>query len=76
MAANFDELGKEVRALSSREKAMLARTLIEDLNPVVDKGAEQLWIEEAQTRYQAYRAGELEAASGEKAIQRARQRLK
>lgn len=76
MATNFADLEKEALALSSREKATLARALIEALDSAVDAGAEKLWIEEAQRRYQAYKSGELEAASGEEAMQRARQRLK
>ncbi|MBI2994133.1 MAG: addiction module protein [Gammaproteobacteria bacterium] len=76
MSANFDELEKEALALSSREKARLARALIDDLDPATDEGAEKFWIEEAQRRYDAYLAGELGIASGEEAMQRARQRLK
>ena len=76
MSTNFDELEKEARQLHPREKAKLARTLIDDLDSVVDEDAEELWIEEAQRRYKAYRAGELEATAGEEAMQRARQRLK
>ena len=75
MSANFKELEKEVRALGTREKAALARTLIEDLDETLDQGAEQLWIEEAQRRYQAYHAGALGSVPGEEAMQRARQRL-
>lgn len=76
MSTNFKELEKEARALGSREKAALARTLIEDLDATLDRDAEQLWIEEAQRRYKAYLSGELKAVPGEEAMQRARQRLK
>ena len=76
MATNFDELEKEALALSSREKAMLARTLIDDLDPIADPGAEELWIQEAKRRHEAYRSGGMETASMEEAMQRARQRLK
>ena len=76
MSTNFDELEKEARALNVREKAKLARALIDDLDAAADEGVEELWIEEAQRRYQAYRNGELETASAEEAMQRARQRLK
>lgn len=76
MTANFKELEKEVRALGSREKAALARTLIDDLDKNLDPGAEQLWIEEAQRRYQAYQTGDLKSVPGEEAMQRARHRLK
>lgn len=76
MSINFKELEKEIRALGSREKAALARTLIEDLDATLDQDAEQLWIEEAQRRYNAYLSGELEAIPGKEAMQRARERLK
>ena len=76
MTKSFEKLEKEARALSSREKAALARTLIEDLDSAGDENVEEIWIEEAQRRYEAYRAGHLEAVPGEEAMQRARQRLK
>ena len=76
MTTNFKELEKEVRALDSREKAALARTLIEGLDENLDQGAEQLWIEEAQRRYQAYQTGKLRPVPGEEAMQRARHRIK
>jgi len=76
MASNFEKLERDVRALSSREKAVLTRMLIEDLDPTVDENVEEMWIEEAQRRYEAYRAGNLKAVRGDEAIRRARQRLK
>ncbi|MCZ6803220.1 MAG: addiction module protein [Proteobacteria bacterium] len=76
MATNFEELKKEVQSLSMQEKATLAHTLIEDLDNVVDEDVEALWIEEAQTRYEAYHRGDLQAIPGEEAMQRVRQRLK
>jgi len=59
-----------------KEKAALARVLIEDLDMSVDKDVERLWIEEAQRRYQAYLKGELEALPGEDVMKRARERLR
>lgn len=50
MSALFDELEKQARGLSPQEKASLARILIEELDPAVDAGVEQLWIDEAQRR--------------------------
>lgn len=76
MATRFKELEKQARALSARERAALARVLIEDLDPSVDPGAEQLWIDEAQRRYDAFTAGKLKALPGEEVMRRARQRLK
>ena len=51
MSAQFDEIEKQARSLPLKEKAALARVLIEELDTSVDANAEQLWIAEAQRRY-------------------------
>jgi hypothetical protein len=61
MSALFDELEKQARTLPANEKATLARILIEQLDPSLDAEVEQLWVAEAQRRYEAFRKGELEA---------------
>ena len=76
MSAQFDDIEKQARSLPMKEKAALARVLIEDLDMSVDKDVERLWIEEAQRRYQAYLKGELEALPGEDVMKRARERLR
>jgi hypothetical protein len=53
----------------------LAPILIEELDPATDVGVEQVWIEEAQRRYEAYRTGELEAIPGDVVMRNARSRL-
>ncbi|MGI8785259.1 MAG: addiction module protein [Acidobacteriota bacterium] len=75
MGTFFEELERQARALSSKEKAALARILIEELDLSVDSNAEQLWIEEAQRRYEAFVAGELKASPGDEVMARARRRL-
>lgn len=75
MSMAFDELEKQARALSLEEKATLARILIEELDTAVDPNAEQLWLEEAQRRYDAFLTGDLEAQRGDEVMQRARDRL-
>ena len=76
MSALFDELEKQSRLLTTAERATLARILIEGLDPAVDRDADQLWIAEAQRRYQAYLKGEIDAHSGDEAMTRVRNRLK
>lgn len=76
MSALFDELEKQARTLTATEKATLARILIEELDPSLDTNVEQLWVAEAQRRYEAFRKGELEAFSGDDVMARARRRLK
>ena len=76
MRAQFEDIEKQARSLPVKEKATLARILIEDLDTSVDKDVERLWIEEAQRRYAAYQNGDLEALPGDDVMERARARLK
>jgi putative addiction module component len=76
MSTRFDEIEKQARSLPSKEKAALARVLIEDLDASVDEDVGGLWIEEAQRRYAAYQKGELEALPGDEVMKRARERFK
>jgi len=76
MSTFFDELERQARTLTRREKASLARILIEELDPSSDAAVEQVWIEEAQRRYDAFLKGELEALPGDAVMARARSRLK
>lgn len=76
MSTLFDEVEKQARTLTPREKASLARILIEELDdPSTDPGIEQVWIDEAQRRYDAFLQGELEALPGDAVMARARSRL-
>jgi putative addiction module component (TIGR02574 family) len=76
MSALFDELEKQARLLTPQEKAALARILIEELDPVADSQIEQLWITEAERRYEAYLSGQLSALPGDEVMSKARTRLK
>ncbi|MGH8532456.1 MAG: addiction module protein [Gammaproteobacteria bacterium] len=76
MGTTFEELKKQARALSPKEKAALARILIDELDSSVDADAEELWIEEAQRRYDAFTRGELQALPGDEVMRRVRSRLK
>ncbi len=76
MGTTFEELEKQARALSPKEKAALARILIDELDTSVDADAEELWIEEAQRRYNAFIRGELQALPGDEVMRRVRSRLK
>jgi hypothetical protein len=76
MGMAFEELEKQARSLSTEEKATLARILLEALDTASDANAEQLWLEEAQRRYDAFLHGELEARSGDEVMQRAYERIR
>ena len=75
MSAHFDDIERQARSLPLKEKASLARVLIEELDTAVDGDADQLWIVEAQRRYDAYLKGELEALPGDEVMARARSRV-
>ncbi len=76
MSALLDQIARQARLLTPREKASLARILIEELDPSLDAEVEQLWIVEAQRRYEAFRNGQLQALPGDEVMARARSRLK
>lgn len=76
MSDTLKELEKQARALSTEEKAALARTLIAELDASADPDADRLWVKEAQQRYDAYVAGKLEASPGDEVMKRARNRSK
>ena len=76
MSTHFEDIEREARSLRLKEKAALARLLIEELDSSVDAGAEQLWIAEAQRRHDAYLKGELKALPGEDVMSRARNALR
>ena len=76
MSTHFSDIERLARALPVKEKAALARLLIEELDQSVDADTEQLWIAEAQRRYDAYLKGELEALPGDEVMARARNRIK
>lgn len=75
MSTLLDDLQRQALALTPQEKATLARILIEGLDPTLDSEVEQVWIAEAQRRYQAYLNGELEALPGDEVMAKARSRL-
>ena len=72
----FDDLERQTRELTPKEKAALARILIDELDTTTDPGVERLWIDEAQRRYDAFLRGELNALPGDEVMSRARSRLK
>jgi hypothetical protein len=76
MGTLFDELEKQARALTLRQKAALARVLIDDLDASPDPDSQKVWIEEAKRTYDEFRAGEMPAHPGDEVKNRARDRLK
>ncbi len=76
MARTLAEIEQEILQLNPKEKATLARNIIDDLDAVADENVDRLWLEEAQRRYKAYVAGETKAKPAQEVFDKARQRLR
>jgi putative addiction module component (TIGR02574 family) len=76
MSMTFDEIEKEIKALTPKEKAALARSLIEELDSLADEDVEALWLEEAERRYAEYKSGKVFSRPAEDVMRNARHRIK
>ncbi len=63
MTRLLEELKKQTRRLTTQEKVIPARFLTASLDEPITNDMDQLWIVEAERRYQAYRKGEIESSS-------------
>ena len=75
MSTRKDELEVEVLKLPVEARAELAHRLIESLEDSDTGDFEAEWIEEAERRYAAYRAGITMARPGEEVFRQATSRL-
>ena len=76
MARDTSELREELDKLSPKQKAELARTLIDSLDEDLEEDVEQIWIDEAARRYEAYRRGEMSSRPAVEVFARVRARLR
>ncbi len=79
MSLTVHELEAEARHLTSAERADLAQRLFASLEDEEPAGSEteveQAWLDEADRRYERYRAGETQAVPAADALARVRARL-
>ena len=76
MAQDTSELRRELDKLTPKQKAELARTLIDSLDEDLDEDVEQLWLDEATRRYEAYQRGEMSSRRAAEVFARVRARLR
>ena len=76
MARDTSQLREELDKLSSKQKAELARTLIDSLDEDLEEDVEQIWLDEAAPRYEAYRRGEMSSRPAAEVFARVRARLR
>ena len=65
MATHFAELERQAHELSDDERARLALSLIESLEPAEEGDVEAAWRAEIEARLAAYDRGEVKAIPGE-----------
>lgn len=61
---NYEDIYQQANQLPPLEKSHLAELLLADLD-IPDPEIDTIWHDEAQKRWQAYRAGELKTVSYE-----------
>jgi putative addiction module component (TIGR02574 family) len=75
MAKQFSEVESEAMQLSRQERASLVEHLLATLDPGEDVDAEELWLREAERRYQAYRAGGIAGKPAEQVFEDAKKKV-
>jgi putative addiction module component (TIGR02574 family) len=69
MARKLNEIAKDAMELPLRERALLVEHLLATLDKGEDVDAEEMWLEEAEKRYQNYRAGKIRAKPADKVFE-------
>ncbi len=75
MSTALEKCQQQAKHLSFRERALLIKTLIEDLDDLDERNLEQLWIKECSRRLQEYKAGNIVARPGAEVFHDARKKL-
>jgi putative addiction module component (TIGR02574 family) len=76
MSSSNRDIEKQAKSLPQKERARLALSLIESLDPGLDEDAEALWLEEADKRLKAYDAGETQSRPVDEVIAEIKSGLK
>ena len=75
MAKAVKDIEREIRELSSEERAELIRSLIADLDAPADANVERAWLETSQRRYRELVEGKVKGVPGPLVLDRLRKRL-
>ena len=59
MVRKLTQVERDAMLLSRQERALLVESLLATLDPGDEIDAEELWVQEAERRYQEYRAGRI-----------------
>ncbi len=72
----LQKIQQDALKLSSKERALLAKTLIESLDKTEEKEIERLWLDEAERRLAAYAQGLIPARSASEVFAEAYESIK
>lgn len=76
MSPQLMECEAQALKLPPTDRAALAERLIASLDNLSEQQNEQLWIDEADRRYRAYKSGNITARSAEEVLSDARVAIK
>ncbi len=76
MERTLGEVEGYAMELSVQDRALLVERLLATLDPGEDINAEELWLEEAERRYQEYRAGRVASKPANQVFDEAMKRLR
>ena len=76
MARNFSEIEQEVMQLSAKDRSLLMEHLIGSFDTEAEGDVEELWLREAEQRYEAYRQGQLKPRPANQVFEEAASKLK
>lgn len=76
MVMKLKDLEEQISQLSAEKRARLLEHLIATLDTGEDVDAEELWLAEAEERYQEYRAGKLTSRPADAVFEDAASKLK
>ena len=74
MARELKDIAAEALELPLTARAELASQLLDSLEEISEDESEKLWAEEAERRYEQYKAGELGSTPAEEVFARVRSR--
>lgn len=76
MARNLREIEQEIMQLSAKDRASLMENLIGSFDVGAEGDVEELWLREAEQRYEAYRQGRLKPRPANQVFEEAASKLK
>jgi len=77
MTSNINELGKKALELSTHDRALLIRKLLESLEDGDEvENTEEIWIDEAKCRFNDYKQGKTSEKPAKQVLENAKANLK